>query len=134
MIVSKRLVVIDTNVLVSALLAAGGFPGQILDLVKNGSVRTGYCDAVLAEYGDVLSRPKFNFRAKDVSDALAGIVRAGIPVNAEQSTVPMPDESDRKFYDVAKSSGAILITGNRKHYPDEPHILAPADFVREYCP
>ena len=43
---------------------------------------------------------------------------------------PMPDEDDRKFYDVAKSSGAFLITGNIKHFPSESFIVTPADFLR----
>jgi hypothetical protein len=41
----------------------------------------------------------------------------------------MPDESDRVFYDVAKTAGAYLITGNTKHFPQEPFILTPAEFV-----
>jgi hypothetical protein len=44
----------------------------------------------------------------------------------------MPDETDRKFYDTAKAAGAMLITGNTKHYPDEPFILTPAAFIRGY--
>jgi hypothetical protein len=44
----------------------------------------------------------------------------------------MPDESDRKFYEIAKAAGAILITGNTKHYPDEPFIVTPTVFVQKY--
>ena len=45
------------------------------------------------------------------------------------STIPLPDESDRIFYDTAKDSGAILVTGNIKHYRDESFIMTPADFM-----
>jgi hypothetical protein len=41
----------------------------------------------------------------------------------------MADESDRKFFDAAKTCGAVLITGNKKHYPPEPFILSPAEFL-----
>ena len=120
MILPTRLIVLDTNILVSALLVTESFPAQIINLVRNRSVQTRYCDAILAEYQDVLSRQKFNFQAEDVQKIISGIIRSGIPVNALPGTILMPDESDRKFYDTAKSSGAILVTGNTKHYPEEP--------------
>jgi hypothetical protein len=44
----------------------------------------------------------------------------------------MPDETDRKFYDVASACGALLITGNLKHYPSEPFIISPAGFLAGY--
>jgi len=43
----------------------------------------------------------------------------------------MSDESDRVFYDTAKTIGAILVTGNIKHYPDEPLIMTPAVFMKK---
>ena len=132
MILPTRLIVLDTNILVSALLVTESFPAQIINLVRNRSVQTRYCDAILAEYQDVLSRQKFNFQAEDVQKIISGIIRSGIPVNASPGTILMPDESDRKFYDTAKSSGAILVTGNTKHYPEEPFILTPATFVQKY--
>jgi len=133
MILPARLIVLDTNVLVSALLVAESFPAQIINLVRNRSVQTRYCDTILAEYRDVLSRQKFNFQAEDVQRMINGIIRSGIPVHASPSTIFMPEEkSDRKFYDTAKSSGAELITGNTKYYPDEPFIFTPAAFVQKY--
>ena len=126
-------IVFDTNVLVSALISTGGVPARIVGLVRSRLVQTRYNDAIIAEYRTVLSRPKFNFHAEDVQALIAGIVRTGIPVNAIPSTFPMVDDSDRKFYDTAKSSGATLITGNTRHYPSEPFILTPAAFVHKYC-
>jgi predicted nucleic acid-binding protein len=95
-------------------------------------LQTRYSSAILAEYRVVLSRPKFNFRAKDIQGLINGIIRAGLQVNAIPSIFFMPDESDRTFYDTAKTAGAILITGNSKHYPNEPFILTPAIFVQKY--
>ena len=45
------------------------------------------------------------------------------------SDVPMLDEDDRVFYDTAKESGAILVTGNTKHFPAESFIMTPSDFL-----
>jgi hypothetical protein len=47
------------------------------------------------------------------------------------SQVNLPDEADRKLYDVAEAAGAILVTGNKKHYPDEPFTKDPAEFMAE---
>jgi hypothetical protein len=33
------------------------------------------------------------------------------------------------FYDVAKMNNAILITGNRKHFPEEDFILTAVEFL-----
>jgi len=43
-------------------------------------------------------------------------------------SVVMPDESDRTFYDTAKTCGAVLVTGNMRHYPSESFIMTPAKF------
>jgi len=57
----------------------------------------------------------------------------GETVAPEQSSIPLPDETDRIFYDTAVASGAVLITGNKKDYPDNPFIFTPADFLRRMC-
>jgi putative PIN family toxin of toxin-antitoxin system len=125
-------IVLDTNVLVSALIIRGSIPDHIITMVKNRMFQPLYSNAILVEYREVLSRPKFNFHAKDIQRAINGIIRVGAIVDIISSNFPMPDETDRKFYDVARTAGAILITGNTKHYPDEPFILTPAAFVQKY--
>jgi putative PIN family toxin of toxin-antitoxin system len=122
-------IVLDTNVLVSALIIRGSIPDHIIMMIKNRMLQTRYNNAILAEYREVLSRPKFNFRVEDIQRAVSGIIRAGILVDAISNSFPMPDETDRKFYDVAKAANAMLITGNTKHYPNEPFILTPAAFI-----
>ena len=42
------------------------------------------------------------------------------------------DEDDRSYYEVAKLCNAILITGNKRHFPDEPFIMTPAEFLETY--
>jgi hypothetical protein len=44
----------------------------------------------------------------------------------------MIHEDDRIFYDTAKHSGSILVTGNLKHYPKEAFILAPTEFLAKH--
>ena len=38
-------------------------------------------------------------------------------------------DSDRAIALKAKESGAILVTGNTKHYPTESFIMTPSDFL-----
>jgi putative PIN family toxin of toxin-antitoxin system len=125
-------VVLDTNILVSALIVRQSIPGWIVRLTGDKLLQTRYSGAVLREYIAVLSRKRFNFRPEDIATVTKGIMNAGILVSPVQSTIPMPDESDRKFYDAAKSTGSILITGNSKHYPKERFIVSPAEFIRIY--
>ncbi|MCL1865964.1 MAG: hypothetical protein FWF82_00980, partial [Oscillospiraceae bacterium] len=60
--------------------------------------------------------------------------RGTLAAEPPTSTIPLTDESDRKFYDAAKANGAVLITGNQKHYPDEFFVMNPADFLEQMSP
>jgi len=125
-------VVLDTNVLVSSLITNGP-PAVIIDLVAEGKLRPFYNDLIISEYWHVLQRPKFNFYPSQVSRLIGDIVKAGIAVEvSDPSTIPMPDENDRKFYDVAQASHAFLITGNKRHFPLDSFIITPADFLKKY--
>lgn len=122
-------VVIDTNVLISAALSGKGQPSQIIELLSAGVLQLYYSAEILAEYTEVLARIKFNFTPEKQKAFIAKIKETGTMVDAPKSDVPFVDESDRIFYDIAKSQGAILITGNKRHYPVEAFILAPAEFL-----
>ena len=65
--------VIDTNVLVSALLNWRSTPGQIMRKVAAGTIIPLYSEEILAEYDEVLRRPKFPFDREDVAVMLDGI-------------------------------------------------------------
>ena len=47
---------------------------------------------------------------------------------AKPVDIKFADESDKKFYEVAKTINCKLITGNKKHFPDEKGILSPGEF------
>jgi putative PIN family toxin of toxin-antitoxin system len=122
-------VVLDTNVIASAAISPLGNPAKILDMVLDGEITLHYCDDIMREYADVLSRERLNIPEDLRFDIIRGIERVGVLVNQETSTIPLPDEDDRAFYDTAKQSRAILVTGNTKHYPEDPEIITPASFV-----
>ena len=122
-------VVLDTNILVSALWSKDGKPAKIAHLIPDGKVIPCYCDDILNEYEIVLFRPNFHFPKHQISALVDNIKKYGKAIFPDKSDIPLIDESDRVFYDTARAAGAYLITGNIKHYPEELHILTPAQFV-----
>jgi predicted nucleic acid-binding protein len=107
-------IVLDTNVLVSALLKPNSIPGRILDLVLARQVVPALDDRVFAEYRDVFFRRE--------------------RVQAGELATELPDPKDRMFIDGAVSSLAdALVTGNIRHFPaSQRHgvpVLTPRQFL-----
>ena len=124
-------IVIDTNVIVSAILSTKGSPYRILNLLGNDeTVNLYYCAAILAEYKRVLAYERLNISVETQVEILSTITKFGVLIEPTAGDIPMTDETDRIFYDTAKTAKAILITGNLKHYPVEPFIMLPADFIK----
>ena len=128
--ISREKVVIDTNILVSALWSENGNSATILKMIPDDIVPV-LNDSIVGEYTEVLNREKFAFSAEKRERLLKTINEFGETVNPEKSDTPMSDEADRIFYDTAISSGSTLITGNKKDYPDESFIMTAADFLRK---
>lgn len=138
------IVVLDTNVLVSALLSPFGPPGQILDLILDGELRLAYDDRILAEYRQVLARARFGFDPRAVADLLDYLVATGEPVNAHPLAESLPDPYDLPFLEVATTllsrggafSETLLVTGNLRHFPADScgdvQVLAPAGFLEHW--
>ncbi|MCL1875696.1 MAG: putative toxin-antitoxin system toxin component, PIN family [Synergistaceae bacterium] len=122
-------VVIDTNVIVSAALSPAGNPAKIVNMIFDGEVQAYFCMEILVEYEEVLSRPEFNHKIEKRKTFMHNLMQIGVLSEPVTSGFLLPDESDRVFYDTAKGNGAILITGNIKHYPDEEFIMTPTEFI-----
>lgn len=130
-------VVIDTNVLVSGLLSPYSAAANIVRMVVAGTLDLLYDARIIAEYEEVLSRPKFSFNKTHVSDLMEFITHFGIPVTAAAISGHMPDPDDRSFLEVAVSGKAdCLITGNTTHYPmkfrHKTQVIAPRQFLNRY--
>lgn len=124
-------IVLDTNVLVSAMLSPGGNPSLILNAVLDGKLLFYYSRAIMSEYEEVLFRPAFGFNTARVRLLIDTVADIGILENPPVSDITMTDQSDRAFFDVASAVGAFLVTGNLRHYPKEPFIVAPAEMARK---
>ena len=121
-------VVLDTNILVSSLLTSGP-PSVIVDLIADGNIIPFYSNPILQEYWEVLSRKKFGFDSVQVTRLIDDIVRTGIAFEGKSDKNKKVNEEDRIFYEAAVEAGAYLITGNIRHFPKEPFIITPAQFL-----
>jgi uncharacterized protein len=124
-------VVVDTNVLVAALLTPGRTPDRALSALRERGDAVLYDPRVEAEYRAVLARPKF----RAVDPARAGALLASLLAMGEDlGPVPawggaMTDADDRAFVEVALAGRAdVLLTGNARHYPTDLSfaVLSPA--------
>ena len=125
-------VVLDTNILVSALINEKGKPRKILNLFYDKEILVYYSDDIIEEYKEVLSRKELGINPEKVGKVINAIRKIGLRVEPLQSNFEMPDESDRIFYDTAQLTSSWLITGNVKHYPDENFIITVSDFCEKF--
>ena len=124
--------VIDTNVLVSAQISKQPQSAtvKVIYSMLNGRITPVYNEEILAEYAEVLHRPKFHLNDEDIQFMLDYIRHYGIHSNRIPYAGDMPDEKDRAFYEVSLSiNDSFLVTGNLKHFPVTPKVVSPADMV-----
>ena len=131
----KYYAVIDTNVLLSALLSkkADSATVQVLDAVFDEKIIPLYHQDILNEYEDVFYREKFHLKKETVQIVLDAVRQFGIEVSPQATGTAMIDMDDLIFYEVAmekREDGAYLVTGNQKHYPSQDFIITPADMVK----
>ena len=129
----KIYAVIDTNVLVSALLSRFKDTStvQLLQLLILGDITPIYNDEILDEYHKVLTRPKFGFPEILIDETLEVIKRYGINSSRKGSDEVLPDPKDIVFYEVTLSvKGSYLVTGNIKHFPKKPFVVTPAEMLQ----
>lgn len=130
-------IVLDTNVLVSGLLNPYQAPGKIVRMTSAGTFSLCYDARILAEYREVLVRPKFKFQRSHVEALLDQIRGEGTLVAASPLLTRLPDPQDEMFLEVALAGGArCLVTGNLKHYPASKrqgmNVFSPAEWVAEF--
>lgn len=128
----KFYAVIDTNVIVSALLAKhpDSAPVQVIEQVFDRVIVPMFNDEILSEYKEVLKRPKFLFAEDSVYDMLGAIIEAGVASERAESVEVFPDPKDVVFYEVAISrNDSYLITGNIKHFPAKSKVVTPPQMI-----
>ena len=126
-------VVIDTNVIVSALITKNpnAATTRVLELALMGEIVPLYDQDVLDEYLEVLTRKKFKLKEDSIQYIIKTITINGIDTLRTSFLEDMPDEDDRVFYELSLSEpNSLLITGNSKHFPRTPRVVSPSEFLR----
>ena len=130
----KYYAVVDTNVLISALLSKNEDSAtvKVMGAVFDGRIIPLYHRDILAEYAEVLHRKKFHFDEKLIWTVLEAVRQFGVEVFPQPTGEILADMDDLIFYEVAmekREAGAYLVTGNQKHYPVRSFILTPAEMM-----
>ena len=112
------LVVLDTNILISACWKPGGNEDRLVGLVREGKLRMAASAALWAEYEEVLRRPKFVRLSAAAEELMAALRRLAVPAPDGQPIQLARDPDDDLVMEAALWSGAqYLITGNLQDYP-----------------
>lgn len=137
----KFYAVLDTNVLVSALLGASrmSIPTRVLKAVTDNKIVPLDNNEIIDEYQEVLSRDKFPFSRELIDSVIKVFTTDGIFLDRTKASDEIfPDEKDIVFYEVSLSKeGSYLVTGNLKHFPQKSFVISPAEMVElleKICP
>jgi putative PIN family toxin of toxin-antitoxin system len=124
--------VVDTNVLVSALLSrhADASTVKVVEAFQERKFKLLFNREIFSEYYNVLLRPRLKLPEEKVQKLISQIGSEGIASNRLHSDEHFPDPKDVVFYEVAMSKeDAYLVTGNKKHFPNKPIVVTPAEMV-----
>ena len=126
--------VIDTNVLVSALLSRHDDSAvvQVINHVADKIIIPLYSKDIINEYKEVLFRAKLAIDPSKANYIVDLIINRGISVEPTTSNLSFVDPDDLVFYEVVlnkKEEGAYLITENKKHFPNEPMVVSASEFL-----
>ena len=130
----KIYAVIDTNVIVSALLTKNQNAAtvQVVRSILDGTIVPLFHQDIIAEYKEVLRRPKFHLNDKTIELMIQSIQQFGVEVFPKSSGEIFVDMDDLIFYEVAlekRDDDAYLVTGNQKHFPIRDFIVTPAEMM-----
>lgn len=129
----KIYAVIDTNVIVSALISKSldSNPVKVFHAIMQERIVPLYNDEILSEYKSVLLRSKFHLTPSLVDTVIKAIMTDGLELDRTTAIdVDFPDQKDIVFYEIALSKeDSYLVTGNIKHFPSKTFVVTPAEMV-----
>jgi len=129
--------VIDTNVLVSAMLSPGRAADRVLRqhvLAEDGGIDLLVDERILAEYREVLSRPRFRFDGALVDALLADLALLATFIDAPAIADSATPLQDLPFLEVALAGDAdAIVTGNKRDYPStgRAELLSPSELLAQ---
>lgn len=130
----QYLVVVDTNIIISALLSkhSNASTVQVLNALYDDKFTPIFNDEILSEYDAVLHRTKFHFPESTIQATLNYFKKYGLYVDRLTTEEVLPDPKDIVFYEVCmakREEDSMLVTGNMKHFPEKPFIVTPNELL-----
>jgi putative PIN family toxin of toxin-antitoxin system len=122
--------VIDTNVLVSAMLTPAGISAQLVEAIRAGKLQPVLSHEIFMEYVRVLNRPRFGFDNSEVASLLEDMTSLALFVRPPFKVAGiLPDPDDERFIAAALHAVCHVITSNAKDFPASTgvKILTPAE-------
>lgn len=115
-------VVLDTNIIISALLQPLGLPAQVFLLAVGGAIQLCVSGNVYAEYEEVIRRPRFRLTENVIAVMLAAIREKGLWVRPMEAIRACADPDDDIFLECAQAArAAYVVTGNLRDFPASWH-------------
>lgn len=125
--------VLDTNIVISGLLSAGGPSARILRLAIRRDIQPCVDQRIRDEYARVLARPRFRALPADVLEVYQAICAVALDVVAPPLRVALPHRDDLPFLEVGAAADAALVTGNTRHFPKRARgavvVVGPGEFL-----
>ena len=125
--------VIDTNVIISAMLNPDSVPGTVVKYALAGLIVPFFNDEIIKEYNDVANRDKFSFNKEDINFVLSSLKEKGMRVERTEILEQFIDKKDIVFYEITLTARemyhAFLLTGNIKHFPKKHFVVTPKEIV-----
>lgn len=113
-------VVVDTNVLISAAIKRDGLEARVLSLCADGAIDPALSDALEAEYRAVAARKKFAKHAQRLIELTDELVQRARRVAVSEVARRCKDPDDDMVLACAVAAGAsYVVTGNCGDFPGE---------------
>ena len=111
--------VVDTNVLVSALLKRGSPPDAVARAIRHGVLQPVVCAEIVDEYSAVLRRPRLGLPQHEVAELIALFAAQAqwVRITPYLTALKLPDPGDWPFIASALAADCAVITGNARHFP-----------------
>jgi uncharacterized protein len=132
--------VLDTNVLIRALLKPSGTVAPVLDNLRQGAFIALYSSDLLQEIIEVLGRPRFRtkyrIQSEDVETLIALLVLRGEEVIPQRKIEVCRDPKDNKVLEAAVEGRAdAIVSGDKDLHVLHPFegipVLTPRDFLAQ---
>lgn len=129
----KYKIVLNTNVLVTALLSKSGASFRLLTLIDSENIELTLSTPLVKEYEDVLFRQKFSLDHQDITDVLDYLCLIATHHKIYYLWRPiLKDIKDDMVLELAVKANAIIVTHNKKDFEEAGKFNLPVLTVKEF--